>query len=372
MNIYLGENIKRLRRKKNITQETLAEFLGVTFQSVSRWERGEGYPDITLLIPLARFFGVTVDSLLNTDKTEREGKIRELISLYDNCGINDIPILYEEFKAAARKFPDEYRILVRYMELIQETRIFGNSSAIIKSGEYKKLSAEICRLYDIIQKHCTDDSIRIKAKRIMISHLLWKYDCLPDENGSYHKDNTCLIQAKEIAVTLAEAKDSKEIILTGIHEDSSEYFENSKKALEELLFLLQELSFGYFFHRSAEERIKVFNSYQTLTDSLYQNDDYGKNTFMRLYNYGHLGHLYHQAGDDKKALENLRLAAECALKLDENKDAAEKLKRYNNYGNAYREKSASEFMKAVMTEHYPLSDNFRQSPEFKEIISLLK
>lgn len=40
MTIYLGENIKRLRREKELTQETLAEFLGVTFQSISNWERG--------------------------------------------------------------------------------------------------------------------------------------------------------------------------------------------------------------------------------------------------------------------------------------------------------------------------------------------
>ncbi len=40
MAICLGENIRRLRQERGITQETLAEFLGVTFQSVSRWERG--------------------------------------------------------------------------------------------------------------------------------------------------------------------------------------------------------------------------------------------------------------------------------------------------------------------------------------------
>ena len=40
MTIYLSENLKKLRREKGFTQETLAEFLGVTFQSVSKWERG--------------------------------------------------------------------------------------------------------------------------------------------------------------------------------------------------------------------------------------------------------------------------------------------------------------------------------------------
>lgn len=38
--IYIGENIKKFRRERELTQETLADFLGVTFQSVSKWERG--------------------------------------------------------------------------------------------------------------------------------------------------------------------------------------------------------------------------------------------------------------------------------------------------------------------------------------------
>ena len=40
MKVYLNESIKRLRRERNLTQEALAEFLGVTFQTVSNWERG--------------------------------------------------------------------------------------------------------------------------------------------------------------------------------------------------------------------------------------------------------------------------------------------------------------------------------------------
>ena len=45
----IGDNIRRLRRERGLTQETLAEFLGVTFQSVSKWERGESCPDIAML-----------------------------------------------------------------------------------------------------------------------------------------------------------------------------------------------------------------------------------------------------------------------------------------------------------------------------------
>jgi len=61
--IYLGENIRKLRQEREITQETLADFLGVTFQSVSRWERSKSYPDITLLPRIAQLFHITIDEL---------------------------------------------------------------------------------------------------------------------------------------------------------------------------------------------------------------------------------------------------------------------------------------------------------------------
>ena len=84
MTIYLSENIKRLRREKELTQETLAEFLGVTFQSVSNWERGESYPDITMLPEIAGFFKVSVDELLGVNRVEDEAEITKELETYDN------------------------------------------------------------------------------------------------------------------------------------------------------------------------------------------------------------------------------------------------------------------------------------------------
>ena len=63
MNIAIGEKIRKLRRDKNLTQEEVASHLGISFQSVSKWERGDGYPDITLLPVLANYFGVTTDHI---------------------------------------------------------------------------------------------------------------------------------------------------------------------------------------------------------------------------------------------------------------------------------------------------------------------
>ena len=72
MNLLIGENIRRLRREKDLTQEEVAAHLGISFQSVSKWERGEGYPDITMLPALANYFGTSVDILLGTSEIEKK------------------------------------------------------------------------------------------------------------------------------------------------------------------------------------------------------------------------------------------------------------------------------------------------------------
>ena len=71
MQIAIGENLKRLRKGRNITQEDLAAKLGVSFQAVSKWERGETYPDITMLPALANFFGVTTDEMIGMEDINR-------------------------------------------------------------------------------------------------------------------------------------------------------------------------------------------------------------------------------------------------------------------------------------------------------------
>lgn len=65
--LYLSENLKRFRVIKNLTQEDIAEFLNITPQSVSKWERGESYPDITFLPALANILERSVDELIGMD-----------------------------------------------------------------------------------------------------------------------------------------------------------------------------------------------------------------------------------------------------------------------------------------------------------------
>ena len=69
---YLPANLKKYRIAKALTQEDVAELLGITAQSVSKWERGESYPDITFLPALANIFETSVDLLIGMDTIRAE------------------------------------------------------------------------------------------------------------------------------------------------------------------------------------------------------------------------------------------------------------------------------------------------------------
>lgn len=64
MNYSIGTKIATLRKQKDITQEEMANAIGISAQAISKWERGKNYPDIELLPIIADFFSTTIDNLL--------------------------------------------------------------------------------------------------------------------------------------------------------------------------------------------------------------------------------------------------------------------------------------------------------------------
>ncbi len=78
MTLKIGKIIKNLRVEKNITQDILANALGVTPQAVSRWESGTTYPDIELLPAMADYFSLSIDELLGHKLSERETELLKI------------------------------------------------------------------------------------------------------------------------------------------------------------------------------------------------------------------------------------------------------------------------------------------------------
>ena len=83
MELHLSEKLRSLRQSRGNTQEELANFLGISSQSVSKWERNEGYPDITLLPRIAGYYRVTVDTLLGVDERTKATRVKEITDQYN-------------------------------------------------------------------------------------------------------------------------------------------------------------------------------------------------------------------------------------------------------------------------------------------------
>ena len=76
MEFSIGKQIRELRKKSGMTQEQLADMIGISFQAVSKWENNIALPDITLVPKLARIFGVTTDDLFSFSLKEMQEDIK--------------------------------------------------------------------------------------------------------------------------------------------------------------------------------------------------------------------------------------------------------------------------------------------------------
>jgi len=160
MTIKIGGKIKSLRARLGVTQERLAETLGITAQAVSRWESEACYPDIELLPAIADFFGVGVEELLCVEQGKRDAKIKAYIKQAHDLqwqGIFNEPV--DILRRALREFPSSFLLQAELACAI----------GCIDNGV--KISRELCdeaiALCERILADCTDDGLRLRAKSIL-------------------------------------------------------------------------------------------------------------------------------------------------------------------------------------------------------------
>ena len=176
MEINLKEKLRTLRQQKNITQEALAKHLGITPQSVGKWERGEGFPDITLLPKIALYFNVTVDELLSVDQVRIEETICEYLKqskIFNQNG--EIQKNLEMWEKAYSEFPNDCRVMDGLMHAIFKTAAYpcpeDKAARIIALGE------------EIIHKS-TDPRLRENAVQL----LCYTYNHIDKEKALHYAD----------------------------------------------------------------------------------------------------------------------------------------------------------------------------------------
>lgn len=107
----LGKRIKELRKKKDLTQEKLADMLGITYKAVSKWECGMTSPDISMIVPLARILCVTTDELLGLVPIEKDERKAYFDAEYHQFWNKEHEEDLEISRQAVAEYPTDYRYL---------------------------------------------------------------------------------------------------------------------------------------------------------------------------------------------------------------------------------------------------------------------
>lgn len=166
MNLLIGENLKRLRRERELTQEEVAAHLGISFQSISKWERGDGYPDITMLPSLANYFAVSVDELLGMSEIAMNEKYDEINRLWAE---NNKKNLHQEnvllMRKSLRLFPNNALLLVQLSTSLE--KLDGMPS------EKAKYLKESIAVQEQILRYGEDSEVR-SATLFNICFTYWK------------------------------------------------------------------------------------------------------------------------------------------------------------------------------------------------------
>lgn len=130
----LGKRIKQLRFKAGLTQEQLAEKLGIGAQSVSKWENASAMPDITALPLLAEIFGVSIDDLFDMTTEQRLNRIENRMNAEEMLPA-DVFREFEDFLQAERDDPKHQK---RATELIAYLYWHRMNAEAQKAGRYAK------------------------------------------------------------------------------------------------------------------------------------------------------------------------------------------------------------------------------------------
>lgn len=299
MNINIAGNLKRLRKQRGITQEDLANFIGVSFQAVSKWECGDGYPDITILPTLANFFEVTLDELVGMNEIKDANKLDEIkkqryeISQRSGTIKENVALL----RGALKTFPNDYWLL---SELAYFLTVSDDDDT---EEQRKKNNEESIQISERILEFCTDTEIRNKVQADMCRSLHYIGE----------KD-----RAVELAKKLPWLDETRECVLPVVLEGKERTEQqqlNISRFAANLLDTIQQLASqaendGYY---TDEERLTLYQKVITICKTVYEEEDFD---FAHIYlcnTYIAMAKLYIKQDHKDEAIKSLQEAAKCVI-----------------------------------------------------------
>lgn len=291
----IGERIKQLRKENDVTQEKLADYLSISYQAISKWENNTACPDISLLVPLANFFGVTTDVILGRDEEQQENEMKEFQK--EGARLANLGFVKEQiplWRSAVLKYPKNFECLTMLAFSLFET----SHSGVFDEDEINKCIAEAIEICERIMEDCTENCHRSSA----IQMLTMIYG---DEHRPFYDEEKAVKYALEASNIFC----CSDILLV------SAYGYTSEKAMEQK-------------HRNTIKFIDFLNN--NIVHSFYKNID-ALNTMLGIWNaifydgnflfyhcriaeiYRFLAIKYAELNDKEKAIESLYQAKKHAL-----------------------------------------------------------
>lgn len=246
---------KANRKRMGLTQGEIAEMLCVSTQAISKWETGTSYPDLSLLPTIANLFGVSVDSMLGINISEKEDKINLILeecrTMTENCQYSDAVTV---LRNALFKYPSEPRLMYQ---------LAWNLTGTIK--ECRENLFEAIRIYEKILQITDDAELRSRVLR----DLMYRYSTAGDEETArkiadrllpfefckeYNLGRSNLLYGKDLAEYLL-----KNILIYGnAMKECLEYFRDTGMLSEEQMSPLTP--------KAAKTKLKLLESIMSLTD----------------------------------------------------------------------------------------------------------
>ena len=348
--LRIGKAIKRLRREKDITQEELAAAIGVTAQAVSKWEREEGYPDITLLPSIAGYFGVTVDTVCGLDAEREKEEIEKIINeAWKSAG--DCGDIAKIFRKGLEKYPHSFELKSQLAY-----QLLGCTE-----GNYQENLEEAIRIYEHILEKCPDTRIRnIDQANI----------CTAYQRAGYHD------KAVAMANRLPNIYKTMEIELCSLV-DGTERVDVVQDAVQRwtwcLYYWILEVNKTSYY--SIDEKIALCRKVIAMYELIYENHDHLFGLRRTLSMYQDMAELYLEKGDIENCLDSLDKSADyCVMNdtfdLENGKATSLLINRitYEGWDNRHLTTRSNLLHDLTTESRY---DSIRETPEFKAILEKL-
>ncbi len=253
MELKIADNIRKLRKDKSLTQEQLATAFGVSIGAVSKWESGASVPDISIILEMASFFGVSTDYLLGYSAVSED---REAIHLRIRKLRNEWK--FEEAASAAEqamlKYPNDFE-LIHY-----SAGLYTIASVHTKKEEYFKRAHELHELSITLLYQNSDPKVNEWTIRNDIAHLyLWagKNETALEK---LRENNAGDLNSDEIGMLLIESGD----IESGMSHLSYAYY----KHIGKLFDITRTFTETYAKQKKYKEALHISKCLYELADSL--------------------------------------------------------------------------------------------------------